>query len=59
MKGIVVLVKSRTDRLSSLSFSSTDSTWSAASQGDKFIYLETECSSLWEQGEQTHNKFAR
>ncbi|XP_040556398.1 HAUS augmin-like complex subunit 3 isoform X2 [Gallus gallus] len=59
VKGIVVLVKSRTDRLSSLSFSSTDSTWSAASQGDKFIYLETECSSLWEQGEQTHNKFAR
>ncbi|XP_046772685.1 HAUS augmin-like complex subunit 3 isoform X4 [Gallus gallus] len=59
VKGIVVLVKSRTDRLCSLSFSSTDSTWSAASQGDKFIYLETECSSLWEQGEQTHNKFAR
>uniref|UniRef100_A0A669PJA9 DNA polymerase nu n=1 Tax=Phasianus colchicus TaxID=9054 RepID=A0A669PJA9_PHACC len=59
VKGIVVLVKSRTDRLCSLSFSSTASTWSTANQSDKFIYLETECSSLWEQEEQAHNKFAR
>ncbi|XP_042727051.1 DNA polymerase nu [Lagopus leucura] len=59
VKGIVVLVKSRTDRLCSLSFSSTASTWSTASPSDKFIYVETECSSLWEQEEQAHNKFAR
>ncbi|XP_021251998.1 DNA polymerase nu isoform X2 [Numida meleagris] len=59
VKGIVVLVKSRTDRLCSLSFSSTACTWSAASQHDKLIYLKTECSSLWEQEEQSHNKFAR
>ncbi|XP_048797912.1 DNA polymerase nu isoform X1 [Lagopus muta] len=59
VKGIVVLVKSRTDRLCSLSFSSTASTCSTASPSDKFIYLETECSSLWEQEEQAHNKFAR
>ncbi|XP_015718378.1 DNA polymerase nu isoform X2 [Coturnix japonica] len=59
VKGIVVLVKSRTDRLRSRSISSADSTRSTISESDKFIYLETECSSLWEQEEQAHSKFAR
>ncbi|NXC41068.1 DPOLN polymerase, partial [Penelope pileata] len=59
VKGIVVLVKSQTDHLCSPSSSSADCTWDAANEGDKLIYLKTECSSLWEQEEEAHNKFAR
>ncbi|KAM6132649.1 DNA polymerase nu [Pterocles gutturalis] len=58
VKGVVVLVKNRTDLPGSPSSSSTDCTWNAASENDKLIYLKTERSSLWEQEQQVPKKFA-
>ncbi|NXD75870.1 DPOLN polymerase, partial [Halcyon senegalensis] len=58
VKGVVVLVKSQTDHPCPPSYSSTDCTWNAANENDKLIYLKTECSSLWEQEQQAHKKFA-
>ncbi|NXT52891.1 DPOLN polymerase, partial [Pluvianellus socialis] len=59
VKGVVVLVKSQTDH-PCLPFpsSSTDHTWNAANKNDKLIYLKTGWSSLWEQEQQAHRKFA-
>ncbi|KFQ21976.1 DNA polymerase nu, partial [Merops nubicus] len=57
VKGIVVLVKNQTDHPCPPSYSSTDCTWNAAN-GNKLIYLKTEWSSLWEQEQQAHKKFA-
>ncbi|NWU61047.1 DPOLN polymerase, partial [Pterocles burchelli] len=58
VKGVVVLVKNRSDLPGSPSYLSTDCTWNAASENDKLIYLKTEQSSLWEQEQQVHKKFA-
>ncbi|NWQ92049.1 DPOLN polymerase, partial [Burhinus bistriatus] len=58
VKGVVVLVKSQTDHPCPLSYCSTDHTWNAANESDKLIYLKTEWSSLWEQEQQAHKKFA-
>ncbi|NWS75409.1 DPOLN polymerase, partial [Crotophaga sulcirostris] len=58
VKGIVVLVKNQTDHPCPLSCSSTDYIWSAANENDKLIYLKTDWSSLWEQEQQAHKKFA-
>lgn len=57
MKGVVVLVKNQTDHPCPPSHTSTGYTWNAANENDKLIYLKTEQSSLWEQG-QTHKKFS-
>ncbi|NXL03100.1 DPOLN polymerase, partial [Mesembrinibis cayennensis] len=58
VKGVVVLVKNQTDHPCPPSYSSTDHTWNAANENDKLIYLKTEWSSLWEQEQQPHKKFA-
>ncbi|NXY43241.1 DPOLN polymerase, partial [Ceuthmochares aereus] len=58
VKGVVVLVKNRTDHPCPLSCSSPDYTWKAANENDKLIYLKTDWSSLWEQEQETHKKFA-
>ncbi|XP_009702252.1 PREDICTED: DNA polymerase nu, partial [Cariama cristata] len=58
VKGVTVLVKSQTDHPCPPSYSSDDSTWNAANENDKLIYLETEWSSPWEQEQQAHKKFA-
>ncbi|XP_009954132.1 PREDICTED: DNA polymerase nu, partial [Leptosomus discolor] len=58
VKGVVVLVKNQTDHHCPPSYSSTDYTWNAANENDKLIYLRTECSSLWEEEQQAHKKFA-
>ncbi|XP_063191979.1 DNA polymerase nu [Chroicocephalus ridibundus] len=55
VKGVVVLVKSQTDHPCPPSYSSTDY---AANENDKLIYLKMESSSLWEQEQQAHKKFA-
>ncbi|XP_071413054.1 DNA polymerase nu [Pithys albifrons albifrons] len=57
VKGVVVLVKNQPDHPFPPSHSSTGCTWNAANENDKLIYLKTERSSLWEQG-QTHMKFS-
>ncbi|KFV87011.1 DNA polymerase nu, partial [Struthio camelus australis] len=57
VKGVVVLVKSQTNCPCSPSYSSTVSTWDAANQNDKVIYLKTEWSSVWEEEEQAHKKY--
>ncbi|NXF33533.1 DPOLN polymerase, partial [Nyctibius bracteatus] len=59
VKGVVVLVKNQTDHPCPPSYSSTDYTWNGANENDKLIYLKTEWSSLWEQEQQAHKKFAR
>ncbi|NXT43550.1 DPOLN polymerase, partial [Pelecanoides urinatrix] len=58
VKGVVVLVKNQTDHPCPPSYFSTDYTWNAANENDKLIYLKTEWSSLWEQEQQAHKKFA-
>ncbi|NXL48018.1 DPOLN polymerase, partial [Podilymbus podiceps] len=58
VKGVVVLVKNQTDHPCPASYSSIDYTWNAAKENDKLIYLKTEWSSLWEQEQQAHKKFA-
>ncbi|NXJ41616.1 DPOLN polymerase, partial [Ciconia maguari] len=58
VKGVVVLVKNQTDHPCPPSYSSTDYTWNAANENDTLIYLKTEWSSLWEQEQQAHKKFA-
>ncbi|KAK4818780.1 hypothetical protein QYF61_019126, partial [Mycteria americana] len=58
VKGVVVLVKNQTDHPCTPSYSSTDYTWNAANENDKLIYLKTEWSSLWEQEQEAHKKFA-
>ncbi|KFR03920.1 DNA polymerase nu, partial [Nipponia nippon] len=58
VKGVVVLVKNQTDHPCPPSYSSIDYTWNAANENDKLIYLKTEWSSLWEQEQQAHKKFA-
>ncbi|XP_064274956.1 DNA polymerase nu isoform X3 [Passer domesticus] len=59
VKGVVVLVKNQTDQPCPPGHTSTGSTWNAANENDKLIYLKTEQSSLWEQEqEQAHKKFS-
>ncbi|NXW03649.1 DPOLN polymerase, partial [Fregetta grallaria] len=58
VKGVVVLVKNQTDHPCPPNYFSTDCTWNAANENDKLIYLKTEWSSLWEQEQQAHKKFA-
>ncbi|PKK31034.1 DNA polymerase nu isoform X2 [Columba livia] len=58
VKGVVVLVKNQTNYCCPPSYSSTDSTWNAANEDDKLIYLKTAWSPLWEQEQQAHKKFA-
>ncbi|KFR10863.1 DNA polymerase nu, partial [Opisthocomus hoazin] len=58
VKGVVVLVKNQTDHPCPPSYSSTDYTWNAANENDKLIYLKIDWSSLWEQEQQAHKKFA-
>ncbi|XP_009078526.1 PREDICTED: DNA polymerase nu [Acanthisitta chloris] len=58
VKGVVVLVKNQTDHSCPPSYSSPCCTWNAASENDKLIYLKTERSSPWEQGQQAHKKFS-
>ncbi|KFP83368.1 DNA polymerase nu, partial [Apaloderma vittatum] len=58
VKGVVVLMKNQTDHPCPPSYSSADCTWNAVSENDKLIYLKTEWSSLWEQEQQAHKKFA-
>ncbi|XP_074678060.1 DNA polymerase nu [Strix aluco] len=58
VKGVVVLVKNQTDHLCPPRYLPTDSTWNAANENDKLIYLKAERSSLWEQEQQAHKKFA-
>ncbi|KFU91603.1 DNA polymerase nu, partial [Chaetura pelagica] len=58
VKGVVVLVKNQMDQSCPPSYSSTDCTRSAANENDKLIYLKSEWSSLWEQEQQAHKKFA-
>ncbi|XP_074948148.1 DNA polymerase nu [Phalacrocorax aristotelis] len=58
VKGVVVLVKNQADHPCPPSYSSTDCAWNAANEKDKLIYLKTEWSSLWEQEQQSHKKFA-
>ncbi|XP_010184410.1 PREDICTED: DNA polymerase nu, partial [Mesitornis unicolor] len=58
VKGVVVLVKNRTDHPRSPSYSSTGCTSNAANENDKLIYIKTERSSLWEQEQQAYKKFA-
>ncbi|XP_010575582.1 PREDICTED: DNA polymerase nu [Haliaeetus leucocephalus] len=58
VKGVVVLVKNGADQPCPPSYSSTDYTWNAANENDKLIYVKTEWSSLWEQEQQDHKKFA-
>ncbi|XP_069712567.1 DNA polymerase nu [Phaenicophaeus curvirostris] len=58
VKGVVVLVKNRTDHPCPLSCSSPDYTQKAANENEKLIYLKTDWSSLWEQEQETHKKFA-
>jgi len=53
-----VLVKNQTDHPCPPSYSSTDYTWNAANENDKLIYLKIDWSSLWEQEQQAHKKFA-
>lgn len=53
-----MLVKSQTGHPCHPSYSSTDYTWNAANENDKLIYLKAERSSLWEQEQQAHKKFA-
>ncbi|NWT86791.1 DPOLN polymerase, partial [Lanius ludovicianus] len=57
VKGVVVLVKSRTDHPCPPSHTSAGYTQNAAAENDKLIYLKTEQSSLWEQ-EQAHKKMS-
>ncbi|KFQ77848.1 DNA polymerase nu, partial [Phaethon lepturus] len=58
VKGVVVLVKNQTDHPYPPSYSSTDYAWIAANKNDKLIYLKTEWTSIWEQEQQAHKKFA-
>ncbi|XP_010128143.1 PREDICTED: DNA polymerase nu [Chlamydotis macqueenii] len=58
VKGVVVLVKNQTDHPCPPSYTSTDYTWNTANEDDKLIYLRTEWSSLWNQEQQAHKKFA-
>ncbi|NXW43260.1 DPOLN polymerase, partial [Nyctiprogne leucopyga] len=58
VKGVVVLVKNRTDHPCPSSSSSTGCAWNAANENDKLIYLKIEWSPLWEQEQQAHKKFA-
>lgn len=51
-------MKNQTDYPCPPSYSSTGCTWNAANEDDKLIYLKIEWSSLWEQEQQTHKKFA-
>lgn len=53
-----MLVKNGTDHPCPPSYSSTDYTWNAANEDDRLIYVKTEWSSLWEQEQQDHKKFA-
>ncbi|NXP50723.1 DPOLN polymerase, partial [Heliornis fulica] len=59
VKGVLVLVKNRTDHPCPPSCPSTDYAWSAANENDKLIYLKTESSNLWQQEQQAHKKFSR
>ncbi|NXN99697.1 DPOLN polymerase, partial [Rhinopomastus cyanomelas] len=59
VKGVVVLVKNQTDHTCSASYCSTDHTWNSLNESSKLIYLKMECSSLWEQEQQGHKRFAR
>ncbi|KFV95690.1 DNA polymerase nu, partial [Eurypyga helias] len=58
VKGVVVLVKNQTAHPCPPSYSSTDYTRNAASENNRLIYLRTEWSSLWQQEQQAHKKFA-
>ncbi|XP_071609416.1 DNA polymerase nu isoform X3 [Heliangelus exortis] len=58
VKGVVVLVKNQSDHSCCPSYSSTDCTWNTANEYDKLIYLKTDWSSLWQQEQQAHKKFA-